>query len=96
MNINMTVRTYLVAATIAAASLTLTSCGDELQPPPQDIGVELPEPATRQYEPACNTRAAVRPCPDPTYAPNRQKIDSQDSQPAPNRQKIDSEFAPAR
>lgn len=93
MNIIATVRTCLVAAIFGAASLTLSSCGDEVSPPSQDIGGVTPEPTPRQYEPACNTPAAVAPCPDPTFAPNRQKIDSEV---APNRQKIDSEFAPAR
>lgn len=90
MNIITTVRTCVVAATFGAASLALSSCGEEVQPPEQKIGVVLPEPETKHYEPACNTRAAVSPCP---AGPNRQKIDSQ---PAPNRQKVDSEFLPRR
>lgn len=61
MNITTTVRTGVVAI-LATASLALSSCGQEVRAPAQDIGVELPEPATRQYEPACNTRAAVKPC----------------------------------
>ncbi len=92
MNIISTVRTCVLAATLGAASLTLVSCGDEVRPPAQDIGFEQPEPPkAKTYEPACNTRAAVRPCPDPTLAPNRQKLDHQ---PVPNRQKLDSEFLP--
>lgn len=77
MNIITNVRTCLVAAIFGAASLTLTSCGDEISPPAQDISGVTPEPTPRRFEPACNTRAAVTPCPDPTYAPNRQKIDSE-------------------
>ena len=64
MNIITTVRTCVVAATFGAASLALSSCGEEVQPPEQEIGVVLPEPETKHYEPACNTRAAVRPCPE--------------------------------
>jgi hypothetical protein len=104
MNIIATVRTCVVAAAFGAASLTLSSCGDEVRPPSQNIGGVTPEPSPREFEPACNTRAASTPCPNPSYAPNRQKIDSEpapnrqkiDSEPAPNRQKVDSEFLPGR
>jgi hypothetical protein len=65
MDIITTVRTSILAATLGVASLTLSSCGDELKPPAQDIGVEQSEPEpTTHYEPACNTPASVRPCPD--------------------------------
>jgi len=84
MNINIitTVRTCLVAATIGAASLALSSCGDEVQAPAQEIGAVLPEPEIRHYEPACNTRAAVRPCPDKKVSPgsgtrNRMEFDDE-------------------
>lgn len=94
MNLTTTVRTCVLATTFAAASLTLVSCGDDVRPPAQDIGFEQPEPPqTKTFEPACNTRASDTPCPDPTYGPNRQKLDHQ---PAPNRQKLDSEFLPGR
>ncbi len=101
MNIIATVRTCLVAAVFGAASLTLSSCGDDVRPPSQDIGGVTPEPTPRRFEPTCDPRTAVSPCP---AGPNRQKIDSQpapnrqkiDSQPAPNRQKVDSEFLPRR
>ena len=72
----------VASAAVFAATLTLSSCGDEVSPPSQDIGGVTPEPAPRTFEPACNSRAAATPCPDPTFAPNRQKIDS--------------EFAPAK
>jgi hypothetical protein len=85
MNITTTVRTCLVAATIAAAGLATTACGDEVQPPAQDIGVQLPEPEVKHYEPACNTRAAVRPCPGDTWPGNE----------AGNRKQFDDELAPA-
>ena len=75
MNTIATVRNCLVAAVFGAASLTLTSCGDDVRPPSQDIGGVTPEPTPRKFEPACNTRAAVTPCPE--FAPNRQKIDSE-------------------
>lgn len=81
MDIITTARTCLVAATFGAASLALSSCGDEVQPPAQDIGVELPEPETRHYEPACNTRAAVRPCPEkksPAGSGTRNRIEFDD------------------
>lgn len=93
MNIIATVRTCVVAGIFGAASLTLTSCGDEVRPPSQDLGGVVPDSKVRQFEPACNTRASANPCPGPTFAPNRQKIDHQ---PAPNRQKIDSQYAPRR
>ena len=63
MNITHTVRAFLVATTVAAAGLATAACGEELEPPSQDIGVQLPEPEVKHFEPACNTRAAVRPCP---------------------------------
>lgn len=66
MNITTTVRTWLLATTIAASGIATTACGEEVQPPSQDIGVQLPEPEVKHYEPACNTRAAVRPCPSDT------------------------------
>lgn len=77
MTITKTVRTCVIAAIFGAASLTLSSCGDEVSPPSQDISGVTPEPTPRTYEPACNNRAAANPCPDPTFAPNRQKIDSE-------------------
>ena len=58
MNIITTVRTCVLAATFGAASLTLVACGDDVQPPAQDIGFEQPEP-TKTFEPACNTRASA-------------------------------------
>jgi hypothetical protein len=80
MNITTTVRTCLVAATIAAAGLATTACGDEVQPPSQDIGVQLPEPEVD--EPACDTGAGVRP--GDTWTGNT----------AGNRKQFDDEFAP--
>lgn len=82
MNIITTVRTCVVAATFGAASLALSSCGEEVQPPEQEIGVVLPEPETKHYEPACNTRAAVRPCPEKkspsgTGTRNRMRFDDE-------------------
>jgi hypothetical protein len=65
MNIITTARTALVAAAFGAATLTLTSCGDDLKVPTEDIGgAVLPDPTPRHFEPACNTPAAVRPCPE--------------------------------
>jgi hypothetical protein len=66
MNITTTVRTCLVASAIAVAGFATTACGEEVQPPSQDIGVQLPEPEVKHYEPACNTRAALEPCPSDT------------------------------
>jgi hypothetical protein len=96
MDIISTARTCLVAASFGIASLTLSSCGDEVRPPAQDIGLELPEPATqpfdppgpttRHYEPACNTRAAVRPCPEPDPAGSGTR----------NRMDFNDEFEPGR
>ncbi len=85
MNITTTVRTWLLAATIAAAGIATAACGDEVQPPYQDIGVQLPEPEVKHYEPACNTRAAVRACPGDTWPGNT----------AHNRKQFDDEYAPA-
>ena len=85
MNITTTVRTWLLATTVAAAGVTTTACGAEVQPPSQDIGVQLPEPKVKHYEPACNTRAAVRPCPGDTWPGNK----------AHNRKQFDDEYAPA-
>lgn len=81
-----TVRTFLVAVTFAAASLTLSSCGDDVQPPSQDIGGVTPEPTTQHFPPACNTRAAVTPCPEPTPAGSGTH----------NRKGFDDEFAPGQ
>lgn len=86
MNITTTVRTSFVAGTFAVASMTLSSCGDEVPAPAQEIRVELPEPEIRHYEPACNTRAAVRPCPEPTPS----------GSPTRNRMRFDDELAPGR
>jgi hypothetical protein len=79
MNITTTVRTWLLAATIAAAGLATTACGEEVQPPSQDIGVQLPEPEVKHYEPACNTPASVSPCPDarPYTSGNRKQFDDE-------------------
>lgn len=64
-NITTAARTVLVAATIGVATLTVSACSDQPpQPPAQEINVELPEPEVRTFEPACNTRAAKRPCLD--------------------------------
>jgi len=80
MNITLAVRTFLVATTVAAAGLATAACGEELEPPSQDIGVQLPEPEVKHFEPACNTRAAVRPCPSdaPTGGTrNRMRFDDE-------------------
>ena len=87
MNIMTIVRTSVVAATFSAASLALSSCGEEVQAPAQEIGVVLPEPEVRHFEPACNTRAAVRPCPEkksPAGSGTR------------NRMRFDDELLPGR
>lgn len=88
MNTNTTVRTILVAITFGAASLALTSCGDEVQAPAQEIGVELPEPEVKHFEPACNTRAAVKPCLEPKRHPAGSGTR--------NRMRFDDELAPRR
>lgn len=62
--ITATARTLLVAATLGVATLTVSACTDQVEAPPQDIRVELPEPEVKTFEPACNTRAAVKPCLD--------------------------------
>ena len=69
MNIIMTVRTFVVAATFAAASLTLTSCGDELEPPAQDIGVAAARAGDGQALRAGLQHRARRCCPCPSDAP---------------------------
>ena len=93
MNTITTARTFVaafpnhrtgVAATFAVASITFSSCGSEVEPPAQDIGGVTPEPSPRHFEPACNTRAAVTPCPEPdTWTGNG----------AHNRKKFDDEYA---
>jgi hypothetical protein len=80
MNTITTARTFVVAATFAVASITFSSCGSEIEPPAQDIGGVTPEPSPRHFEPACNTRAAVRPCPSdaPTGGTrNRMRFDDE-------------------
>lgn len=80
MTITLAVRTFLVATTVAAAGLATAACGEELEPPSQDIGVQLPDPEVKHFEPACNTRAAVRPCPSdaPTGSTrNRMRFDDE-------------------
>lgn len=47
--------------------------------------MQLPEPEVKHYEPACNTRAAARPCPGDTWPGNE----------AGNRKQFDDELAPA-
>jgi hypothetical protein len=86
MDITTTVRTFLLAATIAATGMATTACGEEVKPPSQNIGVQLPEPEVKHFEPACNTRAAVRPCPSdmPTGSGTR------------NRMRFDDELEPQR
>jgi hypothetical protein len=85
MNITTIVRTWLLAATITAAGIVTTACGEEVEPPAQDIGVQLPEPEVKHYEPACNTPASVRPCPGirPGYT-------------SEGRKRFDDELAPRR
>ena len=79
-----TARTFVVAATFAVASITFSSCGSEIEPPAQDIGGVTPEPSPRHFEPACNTRAAVTPCPEPdTWSGNG----------AHHRKRFDDEYA---
>ena len=65
MNIQKTTRNCIVAAAFAAASITVSACGSDVEPPSQDIGGVTPEPSPRHFEPACNTRAAITPCPEP-------------------------------
>lgn len=86
MNITKTARTCIVAAAFAAASITVSSCGSDVEPPSQDIGGVTPEPSPRHFEPACNTRAAVTPCPEPGSAGSGTR----------NRKQFDDEFMPAR
>ena len=70
MSITLAVRTFLVATTVAAAGLATAACGEELEPPSQDIGVQsCPSPRSSHFEPACNTRAAVRAVPGATRPP---------------------------
>lgn len=88
MNTITTVRTILVATTFGAASLVLTACGDEVQAPAQEIGVERLEPEVTHYEPACNTRAAVKPC----LGPKRHTAGSGTR----NRRRFDDELLPRR
>ena len=84
MNITRTVRTAAVAAIFGVASITFSSCGaDEVRAPSQDIGGVTPEPSPRHFEPACNTRAAVTPCPEPGPAGSGTH----------NRKQFDDEFA---
>lgn len=81
MNTITTARTFIVAATFAVASITFSSCGSDIAPPSQDIGGVTPEPSPHHYEPACNTRAAVTPCPEPGPAGsgthNRKQFDDE-------------------
>lgn len=77
MDITRTTRTLLVAAALGATTLTLASCGKELPAPTQDISVVVPESTPRHFEPACNTRAAVRPCPTPRETRNRMRFDDE-------------------
>ncbi len=84
MDISTTVRAFMLAATIAATGMATTSCGEEVKPPSQEIGVQLPEPEVKHFEPACNTRAAVTPCPEPdTWSGNG----------IHNRKQFDDEYA---
>lgn len=86
MNITKTARTCIVAAAFAAASITVSSCGSDVEAPSQDIGGVTPEPSPRHFEPACNTRAAVTPCPEPGSAGSGTR----------NRKQFDDEFMPGR
>ena len=81
-----TARTFFVAAIFAVASMTMSACGSDVEPPSQDIGGVTPEPSPRHFEPACNTRAAVTPCVDPSPAGKGTR----------NRKQFDDEFMPGR
>jgi hypothetical protein len=82
-----TARTSIAAAAFAVASIFLSSCGTDVEPPAQDIGGVTPEPSPRHFEPACNTRAAVTPCPDP---------DAWTGNEGHNRKRFDDELQPRR
>lgn len=84
-DIPRTVSTWAAAVAIATVG-TVSACGTEVPAPAQQIKVEVPDPTPRHYEPACNTRAAVTPCPGvPPVRPGTR-----------NRMRFDDEFAPGR